>query len=94
MSFTDGLPRVATERDVRAPWCGYRDGSAFRCRLCGHRFQVGDVWRFVFLNFATSECHHGNCLVCERCDGPDVVQRLAAQEVEAKQRFWWLRREP
>lgn len=91
MSFTDGKPRVATAEDLKAPWSGRRDGSRFRCRLCGHKFAVGDVWRFVFANFSASPSHYGNFFVCEKCDGPDVLARAAAQEEEGRRRFWWLR---
>ena len=91
MSFTDGKPRVATAEEVALKWSG-RVGN-FRCRLCGHRFAVGDTWRFVFANFADSPSRHGNFMVCASCDGVDVLERAALQEREAKQRFWWLRQD-
>ena len=93
MSFTDGKQREATEEEIRAPWCGKRDGYCFRCRLCGWRFRVGDVWRWVFANFKDSPSNNGNFLVCLSCDGADVLDRAAKQEQEAKDRFWWLRQE-
>lgn len=91
MSFTDGTQQVATEKDVKARWGGRSD--SFRCRLCGHRFEVGDIWRFVVSNFKDSGVRYGNFLVCVSCDGKDVLTRAAAQEAEAEQRFWWFRRE-
>lgn len=89
MSFTDGKPRIATAEDLVAKWNG--DPANFRCRLCGHRFRLGDVWRWVFANAAHSEVRHGNFLVCAQCDGPNVLMRAAEQEREAEQRFWWFR---
>ena len=58
LNFTDQLPRIATLADVAAPWNG--DPKHFRCCLCGHKFQVGDRWRWVFTN---------NVPGCEGCDG-------------------------
>jgi hypothetical protein len=89
-SLLDGKPQVATEKHVALKWGGRTDN--FRCRLCGHSFKVGDVWRFVFANFPNSGVNHGNFMVCVSCDGADVLARAAAQEVEAKQRFWWFGR--
>ena len=81
MSFTDQKPRVATAADVTAKW-----GSQFRCYLCGHRFQVGDQWRWVWSGAAALR----NCLVCARCDGDDVLERWQALNDELAQRFWWV----
>jgi hypothetical protein len=91
LSFTDGKPREVTAEDLKLKWSGSTEN--FRCRLCGHRFKVGDVFRWVFANFAESPSRHGNFLVCVSCDGTDVLKRAAAQEEEARTRFWWLRRE-
>lgn len=55
----------------------------FRCHLCGHQFQVGDLFRGI-LN------RKGNALVCGKCDGPDVVQRWEAHVADVRQRAWWL----
>lgn len=68
MSFTDQKPRIATEGDVKAPWNGSKNGKYFRCYLCGHKFQVGDYFRFVFHKF-------GNILVCQSCDKDDPVAK-------------------
>jgi hypothetical protein len=92
-SFTNGKPRIATEEDCKARWGTNRNRHGFRCRLCGHKFQVGDVWRFVLANFTGSPLKYGNFLTCIACDGPDVVSRAAAQEIEAETRFWWFRNE-
>lgn len=93
MSFTDGKPRVATAEEVAAKWNGRPVGRGFRCRLCGHHFAVGDVWRFVFANSAASKSRYGNFFVCATCDGSDVIDRACAQEAEfvalSKTRFWY-----
>lgn len=94
MSFTDGKPMVCTERDCKAPWAGVKGGSAFRCRLCGHRFVPGDVARFVFANGRDSKSRYGNFFTCTQCDGPDIMERAVEQEKEAETRFWWFRCEP
>jgi len=83
-SFTDQKPRYATEKEINFNWGDAPKGKKFRCYLCGYRFKVGDYWRWVyshrFINF----------LVCEKCDGEDVVERWISANEEAKERFWWL----
>lgn len=91
MSFLDGKPRVATEQDCQTRWHGMPLGEGFRCNLCGHRFKVGDIFRFVFTNDTPGA--GGNPLVCEKCDGPDVKERWAAMVAEARERFWFFTRE-
>lgn len=86
MSFIDGKPRVATQEDCKANWSCGKNGKYFRCHLCGHKFEVGDVWRFVYTNSTPGAS--GNPLVCAKCDGPDVVERWAAMCKEAHERFW------
>jgi len=85
MSFTDQKPRIATEEDIRAPWSGGRNGKYFRCKLCGHKFQVGDYYRFVFHNY-------GNITVCKHCDdnpGEKWTQIHEEWEKLKEGRFWW-----
>lgn len=79
MTFTDGLPHVATEEDLTAPWGGYWDGRRFCCSLCGHRFAVGDVWRWQ-----STPPGMPNFFVCQDCDGADVSERYRVQFAEAK----------
>ncbi len=83
-SFTDQKPRAATESDLRLPWSGAPRN--FRCYLCGHHFEVGDVWRWVFSNGRGVI----NFLTCAKCDGDDVLDRFVAVAKEARERFWWL----
>ena len=69
MSFTDQKPRIATEQDVTASWGGAKNGKYFRCYLCGHKFVIGDQYRFVFGKDTV------NCIVCQLCDGTDEEVR-------------------
>lgn len=92
MSFTDQKPRYATEDDLNGNWGGGPPGKYFRCYLCGHKFKLGDYWRWIYCNDKSPSW--GNFVVCEKCDGPDVKERRKEQIKEAEQRFWWLRRQP
>jgi len=86
MSFTDQKQRIATEEECKANWGGEKNGKRFRCYLCGHKFVVGDKWRWVYNN---NPGGFGNFCVCDKCDGEDVVERWAEANKEARQRFWW-----
>jgi len=89
MSFTDQKPFIATEQQVAANWGGGKDGQYFRCGLCGHRFEVGDVVRWQYTNDVPGA--YGNPLVCQKCDGSrdEVVARWAKMHKEADGRMWW-----
>lgn len=89
MSFTDGKQNVATQHDVDACWSGEAPGRRFRCYMCGHKFVVGDPWRFVYMNNTRASC--GNALVCTTCDGDDVVERMSAHAERGEKEFWWMR---
>lgn len=95
MSFTDQKPRVATEEDCTARWSFGKPGQNFRCSLCGYRFKVGDIWRWQY-SYGKTITIDGrkrgltNFMVCEKCDGPDALDRWAAANEEALTRFWWL----
>jgi predicted DNA-binding WGR domain protein len=84
MSWTDQKPLVATEEHLKLRWNGKKNGRGFRCHLCGHRFKVGDVWRWVFSK------KYVNFFTCASCDGPDVAERWIKVNEEARQKFWWL----
>ena len=84
MNFLDQTPQVATEKHLALRWSGGKPGERFRCYLCGHKFQVGDVWRFVLSTVWI------NFLVCEKCDGEDVVDRWAQKIAELREKAWWL----
>lgn len=68
MLFTDQKPRIATEEDCKANWSGHKNGAWFKCTLCGHKFIVGDYWRWIYgkgyLNF----------IVCRCCDSGNVEE--------------------
>jgi hypothetical protein len=85
MSYVDQKPRVVTEQDVEAKWGGYPVGSRFRCYLCGHKFKVGDIWRWVYAG------KHGqrNFMVCESCDHENVIDDWIKANEELKQKYWW-----
>jgi len=87
MGFTDQQPHTVTAKDLVTPWGGGKNGKYFRCYLCGHKFKLGDVFRWVFSNRGP-----GNFMVCESCDGEDVIDRWAALYEEFKAsstgRFW------
>lgn len=90
MSFTDQKPFKATAEDVQKSWSGGRNGKYFRCYLCGHKFQEGDIVRWQFTNDIPGA--GGNPLVCESCDGPKekVIEKWKAMHAEARsERMWW-----
>ena len=72
VSFTRGIPWIATEGDVKAKWGG--DPKRFHCGICGHRFVVGDTVRWQYSPRQT------NFLVCEKCD--DEPETLIARREE------------
>lgn len=75
--FTDGKPRVATEKECNVMWSGGESGRFFHCYLCGHQFQVGDTWRWVYSNGTNGA--GGNPFVCDKCDGSneEVIAKWA-----------------
>lgn len=85
MSFSKKLASgeltAATIKECQLNWSGHGPGERFLCRLCGHKFQLGDLWRFVYAN-GGGPSHHGNFLACAKCDGPDILERAAKQEAE------------
>ncbi len=90
--FFDPVLRPATEKQCQICWQCAKPGERFRCYLCGHKFVPGDLFRPVYANGYKGEpaVGHGNFLVCGACDGPDVLDRWAAQCEEADRRFWWM----
>ena len=90
-NFTDGLPRVATQRDTELRWsCSPKN---FRCGFCGHKFIVGDTYRFVFTN--SHEGAGGNPLVCQSCDASneELIERWRQKRIEFDSgKWWWFRR--
>ena len=94
-SFTNQQRRVATKADETKNWGGYKDGSRFRCNLCGHHFKKGDGYRWVYSGGASFETESGkkcgvmNVKVCDACDGPDVIERWVERNKEFfGPKFW------
>jgi hypothetical protein len=85
----DQRPHVATQEDCQAPWGGEEGGARFRCYLCGYKFEVGDIWRFVYGNDGDGS-GFGNFLTCERCDCEDIREKWKKHTQEAETKFWWL----
>ncbi|KKN79980.1 hypothetical protein LCGC14_0334880 [marine sediment metagenome] len=85
IGFLDQKRHVATQEDCKLPWSGRRGGERFRCYLCGHRFKAGDGYRWVL----GTKSGVLNFMVCDDCDGPDVMERWKTQVIEAGERFWW-----
>ena len=73
MSFTDGKPHIATEKEV-ASFKRVNKRTRLRCSLCNVIFEPGMTYRFIYAN-GTPNAHCGNFFVCEKCDGPDVLQK-------------------
>ena len=79
-SFTDQQPREATDYLIKN-WGG--NGKRFRCYLCGHKFQIGDIWRWQYSN------RYFNFLVCEKCDGLDVIDKWIDANIILEEKYWW-----
>lgn len=71
-----GQPQIADAEDLAAEW-GFKKNN-FKCKMCGHKFKIGEYWRFVFAN-STPNQRTGNFLVCKSCDGDDVLKRAGEQ---------------
>jgi hypothetical protein len=88
MSFTDGERRIADEKTVNAPWSGNKKN--FRCGLCGHKFVIGDGWRFLFTNDMPKA--PGNPLICDSCfiDKDDARAKWQKKHEEINNgAYWW-----
>lgn len=89
MSFTDGKPWSARENDLRARWSFGKPGEAFRCGICGYKFKLGDIVRWMYTNNIPG--YGLNPLLCEKCDGPDALEKWKAHVDEwnsVKDKFW------
>jgi hypothetical protein len=87
MLFTDQKPHKIDE-DMLKTFKRVKNRCA--CYMCGQDFKVGEVFRWVFTN--GTEGASGNPIVCENCDGDDVIERWKAkhsQFKEIKNSFWW-----
>lgn len=82
MSFTDGKQRKATKKDCSSSWDGNKKN--FRCYICGHKFKVGDLWRFVYGLGKTI-----NILVCDSCDNDNVLEDWINKEKQFNDEKNW-----
>lgn len=71
MSFTDQKRRFCSQAEADTKWG--LDKHRLHCTLCGHIFEVGEGWRWVYANDGGGG--HGNFEVCDDCDGPAVLER-------------------
>jgi hypothetical protein len=80
-----GQPQFATEKDLKGQWGFQKEGKGFSCKLCGHKFELGDYWRFVYAN-GVPGAGTGNFLVCENCDSTntEVIEKAKSQLAVAK----------
>ena|ERR1700675_1612097 len=82
--FTNGKRRITSEAELNAKWG--LDGNPHMCDMCGHLFQLGEGWRWQYMNSTSPS--YGNFSVCDSCDGPDVKERwLAAGELAHRPRM-------
>ena len=82
MTFADQKPHAVDEKYLNLPWNGNKRN--FKCYLCGYKFKIGDIFRWIFCPKL------GNFITCEKCDGSDVIDRWEALHKEAKSgKFWW-----
>ena len=87
MSFTDQKQRIATKQDVNAHWSGGCNGKNFRCYLCGHKFIIGDKWRWVYAGNAGLM----NFMTCAECDSEDVMDKWIEANKIVAMKYWWFR---
>ncbi len=79
MKITDQKPRVVS--------LGGINGKYFRCGMCGHRFMVGDYFRFVMPG--SSGVPMTNFFTCVKCDGEDILERWISKYERFKEEFWY-----
>jgi len=89
-TFTDQKPFVVDAKALSVRWSCRQPGEGLRCYLCGHRFEVGDVCRWVY---AGEQKVSGrgllNFLTCKDCDGPDILARWVAHCEILEDLYWW-----
>ncbi len=84
MSFTDQKPFVVTEKQLSQRWGTRTKDGALMCNICGHKFNEGENARWVYANGESSN-GSGNFFTCDKCDGPDVLERGRASFAQAKE---------
>ncbi len=62
-----------------------------RCYMCGHTFKSGEQVSLLNNNSWTDRpTGFFNPLICDNCDGEDVLNKWAERCKEAKKKFWWM----
>jgi hypothetical protein len=87
MSFVDQKQHTATDTDVHGNWVGGIDGKYFRCYLCGHKFKVGDKYRWIMSNRQGM----GNILVCDSCDtgwNTGIIDKWEQMHKDMVNKYW------
>ena len=85
--------KIADEKACKARWLGLAPGEGFFCAFCGHQFQVGDEYRFIYTNDIPGAS--GNPLCCRGCFDMDgrvdgLRKRWVSMNEEHRTRFkWW-----
>lgn len=71
MSLFDGKFHVMSKEFIEAR-IRYKKNCC--CALCGCEFKEGDPHKWIYAN-STPHAGCGNFMICEKCDGPDALQR-------------------
>jgi hypothetical protein len=80
-----------TQEHLNLEWGGNKNN--FRCGFCGHKFQLGDQYCWVYTN-DIPECG-GNPLCCEKCAeiGTEGLRLAWKKKYDvAKNEMWWFTR--
>lgn len=85
--FTDGNWWLATEEDCKAPWGGAKNGKNFRCALCGYKFIVGDLVRWIY-GAGHAWCNFFTCYKCDEGNEADIL-KLKKMDEEVQTKYWW-----
>ncbi len=81
-----GVQQIATQEHLDMQWGVRPKGKGFRCYLCGHKFKLGDKWRF---DIPKGRARCPNFFVCTDCDGDDVIDRFEAHVKNLYEAYWW-----
>ena len=64
----------ATKEHIESEWGLDRGDRRLKCRICGHYFLVGELFRWVYMNGKSPS--PGNFIVCEECDHPTIKDEV------------------
>lgn len=83
MGFTDRKPWTITEKDVATKW-GLAGGK-LACYLCGKVAEVGEMFRWLYMNGASPS--PGNVMCCSKCDHVGIEDEIRASVVAWEKSF-------